>query len=85
MSAYWIEFDGHKSSCVEADTEQEAKHIASDLTGKTVTACAVIPYPAEPRLNKVEHPQWGITPSFCFKPESCKGHTACPQRYSCTE
>ena len=85
MNAYWINFEGHRSACVEADDEQAATAIAAEATGSAVKTCAVLPYPAEPRLNKFEHPKWGISPSFCFKPTECKGRTACPQSYSCTE
>lgn len=85
MSSFWINFDGHKAGCVEADDWQNAKIIAEKETGFSVTTVEPLPYPAEPRINKVEHPKWGVCPSFCFKPEQCKGNTSCPQRYSCTE
>jgi hypothetical protein len=85
MQSYWIKFSGHKSGCVDATTEESAKKIAKTATGHDAISCTILPYPANPRINKHVDPKYGICPSFCFKPEQCAGNTSCPQRYSCTE
>lgn len=85
MSQFWMTFKGRGAACMEAPTEQEARTDAAVLTGAEVLTCHVLPYPAEPRLRPYIDPKWGKYPAFCFRPESCKGKTACPQNYSCTE
>jgi hypothetical protein len=85
MKAYWLNFDGHKPGCVEAEDEIDAALIGKELTGHEVTKVAILPYPASPRLHAYSHPKFGQCPSFCIYPEQCKGRTSCPQRRSCTE
>ena len=89
MQAYWIKFENGTRGCVEAESQADAERIAAELEGDKVASSKVLPYPASPRLNEVEHVtssgQKYITPSFCFKPDQCCGFTACPQNYSCTE
>jgi hypothetical protein len=85
MKSYWLKFNGHRAGCIEADSEEAAKAIAKEKTGHEPLSCQSLPYPAEPRINKHVDPQYGVCPSFCFKPEQCCGNTSCPQRYSCTE
>jgi len=87
MKAFWMKFNGlHPASCVEAENKESATTIAEEKTGKKVSYCEGIPYPASPRLNQYVNPVWGVPcPSFCYKPEQCVGRTSCPQRYSCTE
>lgn len=82
--AYWVEFAARNPGCVEADTPEEAQRIAAEITGASATSCKTLPYPAEPRLNKVEG-KWGATPSFCFTPRECAGHTYCHRRRACDD
>jgi len=92
MMTFWLTFtDGTSASC-QGDSPFDAKQIAEKVSGKTVggekyaeTHIKALPYPADPCIWKFEHPCHGETPSFCFKPSQCKGKTACPQPYSCTE
>lgn len=87
MRAYWVKFNGRTPGCVEAKSEAEASALAKQITGHEVVSCKILPYPANPRLNGVDgwdHTK-GECPSFCYNPEKCQGHTACPQHYSCTE
>jgi hypothetical protein len=86
MPAFWITFAGRKPACVEADDKASAEDLAKRLTdGGDVRLVQTLPYPAEPRLNRVHHHQYGPSPSFCYRPETCAGRTSCPQRRSCTE
>ncbi|MEY5061649.1 MAG: hypothetical protein RIS45_1570 [Planctomycetota bacterium] len=85
MTDYWVHFEGRKPACITAKSEQDAMREASDLTGFVAVSAQRLPYPAEPRLNKVARGAYGPTPSFCFRPEQCVGRGSCPQRYSCTE
>lgn len=71
--------------CVEAVDEAEATRTAKDMIGREVVKVESLPYPALPRLTRHQDPKYGICPPFCFKPEQCKGNTACPQSYSCVE
>lgn len=91
MEGYWITFtDGTKGYC-EGVNAYDAKIIAEKLTGKTVGGekykpdIPRLPYPARPVIWQLDHPVNGKCPAFCFKPNECKGKTACPQPYSCTE
>lgn len=85
LRAWWVSAYRVGSGCVEAMNEIEARAIGSEKLGAEVTECNWLPYPAEPRLNKVERDGYGVFPSFCFEPHKCKGRSSCPQRYSCTE
>lgn len=85
MNAFWIEFAGHASGCVEADSEEEARQIGTKVTDSEVVECSRLPYPANPRLNKQTYSSGVTCPSFCYQPEKCKGRTCCTERYSCVE
>lgn len=93
MHGYWITFtDGSKGYC-QGSSPYDAKAIAEKLTGKTVKAeggpydpkIPTLPYPATPVIWQLDHPVHGKCPAFCSRPDQCKGRTACPQDYSCTE
>lgn len=92
MKSFWLKFtDGTSASC-QGDSAYDARQIAEKVSGKSVVGgkfdaseILPLPYPAEPSVWKFDHPCYGKTPSFCFKPSQCKGKTACPQPYSCTE
>lgn len=81
MRPWWVCSKGHGSGCVEAMNETEARAVALEKMGGEILACDQLPYPASPRV----HVERSDFPSFCFDPHRCKGHSSCPQRYSCTE
>lgn len=80
MVPYWIQLHKLHNVCVEAASKIEACQTAERETGGTAVHCDTLPYPAEPRVG----PRTDC-PSFCYSPEQCKGRTACPRNYSCTE
>ena len=93
MQGYWLTFtDGTKGYC-EGGSAYDAVQIAKKLTGKMVVAgdnkyqpkLDTLPYPATPVIWQLDHPVNGKCPAFCYRPEQCKGKTACPQNHSCTE
>lgn len=85
MRAYWLTFEGHAAGCVDADGDYDAKRIGEHFTKCKVTKAEGLPYPASPRIYAYDHPVIGVTPSFCFQPEKCKGSSSCPRSYSCVE
>jgi hypothetical protein len=94
MQGYWLTFtDGSNGYC-EGQNSYDAVMIAEHLTKKTVKVdgdnkyapkLATLPYPASPVIWQLDHPVNGKAPTFCHSPNQCKGRTACPQNYSCTE
>jgi hypothetical protein len=94
MKAYWLKFTDGSEACCEGESAFDAQRIAEKLTGKTVadkpntwTSGNVkeLPYPANPVIWQLDHPEYGKTPTFCHEPKKCCGRTSCPQSYSCTE
>lgn len=95
--SFWVTFEDGSSGCVEAPIEHQFKSenwderlseigvIASEIKGVAVTKVERLPYPASPRLNPQDWPDYGRCPSFCFSPRECAGSTSCPKRYSCVE
>lgn len=93
MDGYWITFtDGTKGYC-EGTSPYDAIQIAEKFTGKTATfeggkwdpKLKKLPYPANPIIWQFEHPVSGKCPAFCHKPNSCAGHSSCPENYACSE
>lgn len=86
---FWIKFATGSAACVEAKDEAAAKTLAAELGKREVVSATILPYPADPRLNKHEHEltdgSKSSCPSFCYSPEQCKGRTACPKSYACSE
>lgn len=85
MRSYWVTYNGTQTGCIEATDEKAAAALTKEITGFDATSVKDLPYPANPRLNKYEHPSYGVCPSFCFAPATCCGRTSCPQSYSCVE
>ena len=89
MTPYWIRFKNQKPGCVEAENEQEARKLASEITGSEVENIDRIPYPADPRLNTYEYlfgdGKKSVCPSFCYTPMQCLGRGSCPKSYACSE
>jgi hypothetical protein len=81
MQGYWISFtDGSKGYC-EGTNAGDAMKRAQEITGKVAQDNPpTLPYPAIPTI-------WKSTdcPPFCYSPEQCKGRTACPKNYACSE
>ena len=93
MEGYWLEFtDGSRGYC-EGESPYDAVAIAEKLSGKTAVVgdnkyqpkLDTLPYPANPVIWQFDNPVHGKCPAFCYRPNECKGHTACPQSHSCTE
>lgn len=98
MKAFWITFEDGSKGCCEGQSAGDAMRIAEHVTAKKVAAhdeyqysadknpnIQPLPYPASERIWSFDHPVYGKTPSFCFKPDECCGKSSCPQNYSCTE
>lgn len=86
MNPYWVIYPSGRFSpeCVEAASADEAERIARDVRGVAPVSVQTLPYPAHPRLDHPSAPASGF-PSFCWKPNECRGKTSCPRRISCTE
>jgi hypothetical protein len=80
MKAYWVTFKDGNAGCVEADNPDTAKTIATEVVGSAPVNAAVIPWPANPRLN-----QASTIPSMCYTPAECMGMTGCPKSRACSE
>lgn len=79
LSPYWATFEGKPAGCVEAYSKAEAQSQA-EAVGK-VRTLDCLPYPAEPRISEAK----SDCPPFCYSPAQCKGRTACPKDYACSE
>ncbi len=82
--SWWVTFEDRAPACVGVS---ESKEAALELASEhgTVTEMYPLPYPARPRLD-TELDGWnkGQSPSFCYRPGTCKGRSACPRNPSCT-
>ena len=79
MKYFWVHLANGKRGCIGAPNASDATAIAESATGSKVGRIWTLPYPAKPQLNETE------CPPFCYSPEKCKGNTACPQHYACSE
>lgn len=79
MPAYWVKFKDGKGGCVEGTNAADATAEAESLG--EVVSLKVLPYPANPRLSKVQ----SDCPAFCFTPHLCAGKSSCPKSYACSE
>lgn len=87
MPFYWVELydtpgqEKLKRGTVSAIDVLEACTIAAQRFGADtiIKRCSELPYPAVPKWNDFD------TPEFCYDPEGCKGQTSCPKRPSCVE
>lgn len=93
MQGYWIKFTDGTAGYCQGQSPYDAVSIAEKLTSKTAVVGAnkwqpkidKLPYPADPVIWQLDHPVAGKCPPFCSTPEQCKGSTACPKNYSCSE
>lgn len=91
--ALWVKFEDGSRACVERpadmshdDWREKQMDFASDLAGKQAVEAWSLPYPANPRLNKVAYNEKaGPCPPFCYSPDQCKGRSSCPKSYACSE
>lgn len=94
--AYWVKFEIGPNACVEADDEEQALSRATELAGRKAVSVQRLPYPAEPRLNRVADPtpprqravgfaaghnQAEPTPTHC--PSFCYDPRRCAGRTAC--
>ncbi len=80
MNAFWIEFTQRPAACIEVNgSSPEDAKVAAGAFG-TVRSVETLPYPCEPRIGEKSD-----CPSLCLGKRECRGKTACPQRYSCSE
>ena len=77
MSFYWVEFEDGQKGTIEADGIEDAHNTARAVNPDSPREVFSLPYPAEPTLMKID------TPTFCWKPNECKGRTSCPGKPSC--
>jgi hypothetical protein len=83
-NTYWVTFEDRKAGCIECDPHEEPLVVASEF-GQIRTIDS-LPYPASPVLRRQPNPgPYGHCPEFCYAPAQCKGCTACPQDYACSE
>lgn len=94
MEGYWITFTDGSSGYCEGLSPYHAVQIAEKLSGKKVnipdadkwkTNVQTLPYPATPVIWQFDDPVNGKCPAFCHDPKNCKGRTACPKNYACSE
>lgn len=80
MSAFWAHFEDRGPGCIKAVDRVKAMELANALGD--VTSLDGLPYPASPILatDDTDH-----CPPFCFRPEECKGRSACPRQIACSE
>lgn len=95
MNHYWVKLckkSGQvlERGCVTAPEIGGAVDVCRHVfDGCSIHSIEVLPYPAEPRWNKVlvefGYGEKEACPSFCYNPEGCRGHTSCPKQPSCVE
>lgn len=94
MQGFWLKFNDGSHGYCEGANAYDAVKIAEHLTKKTVVDTGdnkyqpklkTLPYPASPVIWQFDHPVNGKCPEFCHDPHNCKGRTACPKNYACSE
>ena len=83
MGNWWITFSDRQPACAAMVSREEAQKMGEEVG--EVIRIETLPYPASPRLDKNDGWGDGQVPSFCYKPEKCKGRTSCPQCPSCVD
>lgn len=76
MPYFWLDFIGHSPGTLMAEGAKQAMEKASDIG--TVKQLRTLPYPAQPFLEEIEHPD------FCYSPTQCAGRSACPKSPACS-
>ena len=82
MQPYWVTFADGGKVCVNADGFEYAEDTAMAYADNSsiVTGIQRLPY----ATDRVHNPMPGVG-QYCWRPEVCAGHIACPQRRACTE
>lgn len=80
MPYYRTDLTNGHSVCITAESEAEALATAKHIGWKFPKVLYTTPYPTHPKLN----PGDGC-PAFCLDKPECRGRSACPRAYSCTE
>lgn len=97
--ATWVIFTDGSRGCAEIPREIEEQggearvafvEALPNAAGRKVSTLERLPYPAHPRLNATDTitksgRNIGPCPSFCYRPESCAGHSSCPRSPSCVD
>lgn len=78
---FWCHFARRSPACIKAEAESQVAGIAMEKVGEAPIRVSRLPYAAEPRINCDDK---RLDIPFCWKPESCAGHSACPRNPSCT-
>lgn len=84
-NTYWVTFTDRAAGCITCTPDEDPLAIAGELgTLKTIDC---LPYPADPVLRRraLRDEKDTPCPSFCYSPQQCKGRTACPKSYACSE
>ena len=79
LYGYWITLQSGKQGYYESHTPKDAL-LGTAVEGSVVVHADTLPYPANPIFQKLSG-----CPAFCSTPQQCKGKTACPKRYACSE
>lgn len=83
-NTYWVTFADRAAGCIDCSPDEDPLAIAGGLG--QIKAIECLPYPARPVLHRYANPgPHGHCPEFCYAPQQCKGRTACPQSYACSE
>lgn len=81
---FWVTFKDGTRGTIEAKDESEARERGAAVIGHEALTAHVLPYPASPILFRTPG-QENPCPPFCYTPEVCAGHSACPKRRACSE
>lgn len=84
-NTYWVTFNNHAAGCITCATEEDPVAIAREFGDlRTIDS---LPYPANPVLRRraLRDEKDVHCPEFCYSPNQCKGRTACPKNYACSE
>jgi hypothetical protein len=77
-NTYWVTFESGQSGCIETHPKEDPRTVAAAHgIPRTIEP---LPYPARPMLRRVTE-----CPEFCYSPTTCKGRTACPKSYACSD
>lgn len=84
-NTYWVTFENRTAGCITVLPDEDPLAVAAAIgTLKTIDS---LPYPANPVLRRraLRDEADVHCPEFCYSPQQCKGRTACPKSYACSE
>lgn len=96
MGPIWVTFEDGSGACAEIPKGTKQNEITAFVNaleatkGRKLSSWAMLPYPANPRLNPEDHftsdgRNIGPCPSFCYSPKTCRGKSCCPKAPSCVD